>query len=193
MTLRLIGGLALVMLFAATQQACGQEKYEREHRLKPEDVPQPALDFIVGMEKDVNVRWYWEEGLDRASIEAKFKLDNRNYSVEFDTTGLLEDLEIELALSELGPIEHTPFSFQIAEDCEKHKIRKLQIQYNGTAEEMLAWITKGGPSPKPIRYELVVKCTSEGETTLYEYLFSENLDKLSRTEIVFKNSSNLEY
>ena len=156
-------------------------------------MPQPALDFIVGMEKDVNVRWYWEEGLDRASIEAKFKLDNRNYSVEFDTTGLLEDLEIELAVSDFVPIMHKAVSSQIAEDCEKHKIRKLQIQYNGTAEQMLAWMTKGGPAPQPIRYELVVKCTSEGETTLYEYLFSENLDKLSRTEIVFKNSSNLEY
>ncbi|MEZ4934623.1 MAG: hypothetical protein R2788_21160 [Saprospiraceae bacterium] len=79
-----------------TNQIHAQVKYEKESRLKEKDVPSIALDFIDSLAVKKKVRWYLEEGFNRTSVEAKFKMDNRKYSIEFDTIGNLEDIEIQV-------------------------------------------------------------------------------------------------
>ena len=187
--------LIIIILFAICSiQLNAQQKYEKESRLKEKDVPDIALHFIDSLDVGRRIRWYLEEGLERTSIEAKFKLNNQKYSVEFDTVGNLEDIEIQIKWSELEKPLRDSINFYLGEDCKKFKIRKVQIQYSGDRSSLLAKIKTGERTDKCIvRYEIIVKCCNTNNVNLFEYLFSNTGQKRAISQIVFKNSSNLEY
>ena len=171
-----------------------KEKFEKESRIKQRDVPQKALDFIDSVNVKTKLKWYVEEGLNRRSIEAKFRQNKKRYSIEFDTLGHVEDVEIEILQTELTTAINDAINNQLKKDCIKNKIEKIQIQYSGTEQELLAKLKNRPSSEKLIvKYEVVVKCTSKNKVELLEYLFNDTGTVLSTSTIVFKNSSHLEY
>ncbi|MEZ4953132.1 MAG: hypothetical protein R2825_06110 [Saprospiraceae bacterium] len=177
-----------------TNQIHAQVKYEKESRLKEKDVPSIALDFIDSLAVKKKVRWYLEEGFNRTSVEAKFKMDNRKYSIEFDTIGNLEDIEIQVKWDGLNKTLRDSIDFYLGQDCEKYKTRRVQIQYSGDPHVLLHKIKTGESKEDCItRYEVVVKCCYGNSIDLFEYLFSDSGRKLTVSQIVFKNSSHLEY
>lgn len=194
MVKHIVNGI-IVMLFATcSNQLYAQQKYEKERRLKESEVPDRALNFIDSLEVGSRIKWYLEEALESTSIEAKFKLNNQRHSIEFDTTGNLEDIEIQMKWNELHEPLRDSIRFYLGEDCGKFKIRKVQIQYSGDQSILLAKIKTGGNAGNYIvRFEIVVKCRNTKNVSLFEYLFSNTGEKLSTSQIVFKNSSNLEY
>lgn len=190
----IIAGIALLFLAIFSNQLYAQIKYEKESRLKEKDVPTIALDFIDSLAVGRKVRWYFEEGLNRTSIEAKFKMNDQKYSIEFDTVGNLEDVEIQLDWDELNKSLRDSIDFYLGHDCKKFKVKKIQIQYSGDRSVLLPKLKTGESRGNYIvRYEVVAKCCKEENVTLLEYLFSDSGQKLTVSQIVFKNSSHLEY
>lgn len=183
----LMFGLCSNYLFA-------QQKYEKESRIKPKDVPSKAMNFIDSINLKNRVKWYLEEGLETKSIEAKFKYNSKKYSVEFDTLGNIEDAEIEIKWDEMQTPFKDSISSQLKKDCLKQKIVKVQIQYSGTSSEILSKLRENKTYGNlTIKYEVVVRCKSKDTVVLFEYLFNKKAQVLSRSEIIFKNSSHLEY
>lgn len=171
-----------------------QVKYEKESRVKEKDVPVKALQFIDTLALNKKIKWFKEEGLKANSFEAKFKLDRVRYSIEFDTLGTVEDIEVEQEWKKMEEVLQTVISERLKEDCLKHKIDKVQVQYSGEPSELLALFQPNGSMQKlQVRYEIVVKCKKEDDVNLYEYLFSKTGETLAVSKIVFKNSSHLEY
>ena len=194
MVKQLIPSIILIVLAICPNQLCAQHKYESESRLKEENVPTKALDFIQSLAVENKIKWYEEEGLNRTTIEAKFKLNNQKYSVEFDSVGNLEDIEILLEWKGLHSSLQDSICIRLGEDCDKIRIQKAQIQYSGEPSVLLSKIKTGkNTGSYLVRYELIVKCYSKKKVALFEYLFSDTGQKLSVAKIVFKNSSNLEY
>ena len=122
--------LLLVVQYSSNLYA--QEKYEKESRIKQKNVPSKALLFIDSLNFKNKIKWYKEEGLYRKSFEAKFKYNKARYSVEFDTLGNIEDLEIEVDWEDLKSNISDSISLQLKIDCIKHKIVKVQKQYKGS-------------------------------------------------------------
>ncbi|PSR15412.1 MAG: hypothetical protein DA408_08560 [Bacteroidetes bacterium] len=190
----LITGIAFVFFAIFSTHLYAQQKYEKESRLTEKDVPDKALDFIDSLGVERKIRWYLEEGFDRTSIEAKFKLNNQKYSIEFDTVGNLEDIEIQIAWSKWQKPLKDSISFHLKKDCKRFKINKIQIQYSGDQSILLTKIKTGEDSGEYIiKYEVIVKCCNTKNVALFEYLFSNTGQELAVSKIVFKNSSNLEY
>lgn len=186
--------ISLIFLAIFPGHLNAQQKYEKESRLKEKDVPSAAIEFIDSIGTGENIKWYLEEGLNRTSIEAKFKLNDKNYSIEFDTLGNLEDAEIQIKWDDIQKSVRDSISSQLNHDCEKLKIRKVQTQYSGDLKSILSSLRNNKENNHVvIRYELVVKCNANGNVSLFEYLFSSEGQKISSSQIVFKNSSNLEY
>lgn len=186
-TIFLLFGLCSNFLFA-------QQKYEKESRMKSKDVPSKALNFFDSISLKNKVKWYLEEGLDSKSIEAKFKYNSKKYSVEFDTLGNIEDAEIEIKWDEVQSTFKDLINSQLKRDCLKHKTVKIQIQYSGTFSEILSKLRDNILSENlTIKYEIIVKCKSKNTVVLFEYLFNEKAQVISRSEVIFKNSSHLEY
>jgi hypothetical protein len=171
-----------------------QEKFEKESRIKPKEVPTKALFFIDSLNIKNKVKWYKEEGLNGKSVEAKFKQDEAKYSVEFDTLGNVEDIEIDVNWAVLASSLRDSISSKLETDCLKHKIIKVQKQYIGSESALLSILKTDLNKPSlTINYELVVSCNQQKKVDLFEYLFNEKGKLISTSKIVFKNSSHLEY
>lgn len=188
--------LALFFLFSMVPLCLlGQEKYERESRILEEEVPLPAQEFIHALAGKNGVKWYWEEGLNTFSIEAKFKINEDRYSVEFDTLGKLEDVELLLRSEEVIPADlYDKIREELGLLFSRYRIRKSQIQYTGESEHLLALI--GGdtsPGSYTTKFEFVVKGRTEQGVDLYELLFNKEGQLLQLNKIVLKNAHNLEY
>ncbi|WP_373534405.1 hypothetical protein [Microcoleus sp.] len=157
-------------------------------------VPSKALTFIDSLHLNTTQKWYSEEGLNQKSIEVKYKLDKLNYSIEFDTVGTIEDIEVEAKTEDLESTVQDLIRTQLDVDCSSHKIRKVQRQYTGTEKDLFSLLNTGKkPENLTIKYELIVKCKQPNSVDLFEYLFDHEGKLMSKSKIVFKNSSHLEY
>lgn len=186
----------LILLIGLTysNNLFAQDKYEKESRIKQRDVPSKALLFMDSLNYKAKIKWYKEEGLTRKSIEAKFKHNKTKYSIEFDTLGNIEDIEIEVNWEYIESYITDSVSVQLKLDCSKHKIVKVQKQFAGSENDLLFLLRNEINSEKlKIKYEIIVKCNQQKEVNLFEYLFNEKGILVSKSKIVFKNSSHLEY
>jgi hypothetical protein len=185
--------LFLISIFFS-KNLLAQEKYERESRIKQKNVPTEALHFFDSISNINKIKWYKEEGLNKISFEAKFKINRTKYSVEFDSLGNIEDIEIEVDWRDLKTQLKDTISAQLNKNCNSHKITKLQIQYTGSKADLWHQLKYQAINPNAIvHYELIVKCRQSKDVNLFEYLFSEFGKIVSVSKIVFKNSSHLEY
>jgi len=186
--------LILLILFSISTILFAQDKFEKESRIQPKDVPPRALLFIDSLNLKTKIKWYKEEGLDKESIEAKFKLNKAIHSVEFDTYGKIEDVEIIVNWEDLESDLKDSIFFQLNIDCLSHKIVKVQRQFLGSENELLFLIKNRNVfEPLKIRYEIIIRCKYEKKVDLFEYLFNYDGKLISRSRIIFKNSSHLEY
>jgi hypothetical protein len=188
----LIFALLLIGIFQMNANA--QQKFEKESRLKPDDVPKKALQFIDAVEMDTRWKWYFEENLQGNSVEAKTKHQGKRYSVEFDTSGKIQDVEVEKSWKEMD--EQLRGSILNALDSlfNSHKLDKIQIQYVAETNVLLEILNKkADQTDSKIQYEIVVKGKKTGRPKLYELTFTENGELLESSEIIFRNTDNLEY
>ena len=172
----------------------GQDKYEKEVRIKAQEVPESALAFLGEASIPRKVRWYFEENFVGNSIEAKFKLAGKRYSVEFDTTGHIQDIEIQIPWKEVPNRMKQLVRYSLDSLFTSSKIDKIQLQYTG-AQEVLKELLSQDTSTLThgINYELVVQGKKQKGFQLYEILFSEKGDILRMGQIVEKNTDHLEY
>lgn len=186
--------LILTIIIIVSNNAFGQTKYEKEYRLKETKVPETAKQFVNSLDLGAKVKWYFEENLAGNSIEAKFSYNSNKYSVEFDISGNLQDIEIETDYSEIPEITRIKLSSSLDSSYAKHVIRKVQAQYSGKISTLSEFVKTENPDNLyDLRYELIVKGRKNREWKLYEITFNKNGEIESTSEIVFRNTDNLEY
>jgi hypothetical protein len=184
----------LVLNGAFQLDAGAQQKFEKESRLKPEDVPALAGQFIEAVELDTRWKWYFEENLVGNSVEAKTKYNGKWYSVEFDTSGNIQDVEIETDLKEMKENVSRNILHALDSMFNSHKIDKIQIQYTAETSVLIAILNKyADQADSKIQYEIVVKGKKNRRPKLYELTFSDNGKLLETSVIIFRNTDNLEY
>ena len=190
---KIISFFLILMIFSA-QNLFAQEKYEKESRIHQREVPENAKKLIDPIYDKKKLKWYHEIGLNSESIEAKFKRKEIQYSVEFDMTGNIADVEMKVNWEGLNENLKKAITLQLNKDCENHKIIKVQKQHTGTEANLAKLLNSGKESPEnTIKYELIVRCSQPKSVNLFEYLFDEQGQIVSTSKIIFKNSSHLEY
>ncbi|MEM6264002.1 MAG: hypothetical protein AAGI38_15925 [Bacteroidota bacterium] len=183
----LLGGYSPFFLHA-------QVKYEREYRLNVNKVPDGATAFMANAGFSGKIKWYKEEALDRTSIEAKVRHQGRWYSIEFDDSSTLEDIEILINWEDIPASTRDSIDAYLSENYSKYAFRRIQVQYTGSPEELqkvLEWKTP--PSGVTVRYELVAKVQTEKGFGLKEFLFAENGQLEHVATILLRRTDNLEY
>lgn len=171
-----------------------QFKFERETRLKGEEVPASALAFLEPISLDQKVRWYYEENLEGNSLEAKFKMNQTKYSVEFDTLGQLQDIEIEVTPEQIDQELRRSINTQLAQQFSRYRWQKLQRQFSGSEQQLQDILHEGVPQEGvAVRYELELKGKNEEGTALYEITFDLAGQIIGQRQIIFKNANHLEY
>lgn len=172
----------------------GQEKYEKEYRIDRGEVPAYALQFIDSMQVATKIRWYMEESLTGRSVEAKFKYQARRYSLEFDTLGNLQDVEIEKDWEEIPEDIKPVITKTLQTQLERVRIIRVQVQYTGNEVAILTYLTGGSDMAGIItKYEIEVRGRKGNETNIYEYTFFHNGELEQVRRVVQRSSDVLEF
>jgi hypothetical protein len=181
-------------LFFVHLQLGAQYKYEKECRVKPENVPPLALDFIKTIPLKAKVKWYREEGYSGITYEAKFRFRKRKLSIEFDSTGVLEDVEIEVNPESIDTNIIKQMNWQLNRDCVSFYWHKVQLQFTGNTSELRNVVTQDQVTKLAPSFELVVICKQDSSSEVFmEYVFNPEGRFMGKSEILLRNSSHLEY
>lgn len=170
-----------------------QDKIERELRVEEKVVPKEAKDWLLdAFETTKRPKWYQEVFESGYSYEAKFKLKGKFYSVEFDSIGTIQDVEIEIGLEELPKEVHTGLEAYLSTDYKSSDIKRIQIQYSGKPGDLEDFFDENSLEGILTRYEIeFVGLDEAGDSELWEGLFSENGDLIRKRKIVLTPSENL--
>lgn len=160
-----------------------QKKYEKESRISKDDFPEVALQiFNKHVQKAKRVRFYKETDSSKTSYEAKFKLKNKKYSVEFNEDGVLEDIEVNIDPNELLDTIKTQIVTFCKNKYQKYTIKKVQKQFFCDEAANANLVFKAALEDKDvsfINYEVVVWRSYKKEAGLVELTFSKKGKLLS--------------
>jgi len=171
-----------------------QDKEEKEFRVKRKDVPSEARKwFKDAFEGARKVNWYYEESSGTGSYEAKLKYRGLEYSVEFDTTGRIEDIEVKIEWEELPDEVKNNLNSYFSTNYTKYKILKIQKQYTGSPDDLEDLIDENEKEDITVRYELEFHGRTDTENELWEGLFSSNGSLIEVRKIKLMPTNNLEF
>lgn len=159
-------------------QVFSQKKYEKESRISENEFPKSAAELLEVYTRDAKrLRFYRETDSSKISFEAKFKLEGKKYSVEFNSDSILEDVEIEISFRKLPEALKQKISSHLEDNSEKYSIKKVQKQYyhkkNASVTNTLASAFKNDDTDF-INYEIVVWRSSEKDTGMVEFTFNKH-------------------
>lgn len=177
-----------------TATAHGQEKVEREWRIKSREVPRPALEwFKDAYELPKRVKWYREENESGNFFEAKLNWKQHRHSIKFNEQGTVVDVEIEMGLDQLEPEVAKAIVTTLDSMCPGYRILKIQQQWTGAPDDLEDLIDEQERENLHMQYELEVFFRSGKEAGYHELLFSENGQFTSMRPIRMNTADHLQY
>lgn len=186
--------IVFVMIMGMCHSLLAQEKYERERRISAEEVPPAAISFLDSCEFASRIKWHEEESLEGRTVEAYVKQAGLKYSIEFDTLGQIEDIEINRRESQLPEATMLAIHQHLDQHFDRYRIKKIQVQWTGNRTALISLVTTGGTNiPHITRYELIVKGRDETGVHEYEFLFSDQGEFLQRSVLIFRTTDHLDY
>ncbi|RUA16746.1 MAG: hypothetical protein DSY83_05230 [Flavobacteriia bacterium] len=168
-----------------------QEKHEQEFRIKKSQFPDAALEQIEQYLGDAKrIRFYQELDSTKKSYEAKFKKGRLHYSVEFNETGKLEDVEFIIKERDIPEDSWNAILEHLQENYPKFRIKKIQQQYPLADRESKKTLHEAFQNLilPYINYELVFSAKKDKGFQTYEALFNSE-----GTLINIRKSSPLSY
>ena len=171
-----------------------QVKYEKEYRINKNNIPENIKSYLDTITFKNKIKWYKDEGLNKYTYEAKTSHRNLNFSIEFDSLGIIEDVEFEIEWKNIPKLVKKNIETYLDSTYKKKKILKVQTQYTGKPENLIDLIKDIELNDRLIRkYEIVLKGKENEKFQMMEYLFSNEGKFEDKATIIIKNTDNLEY
>ncbi|SHI61978.1 hypothetical protein [Aquimarina spongiae] len=171
-----------------------QVKFEKEYRIKEDQVPSQAVTFIKKAFNEVKIKWYKEESHEGKTIEAKTVVDGIKHSIEFDTLGTPLDVERTVKLSSLSSTLQEDIKTTLEQQFVKYKIIKIQTQWKAADETLIQLLRKEKTThPYAQNYEIVLKGMVERSYQRFEVLLNEKAELLKILTIQQRNTDNLDF
>jgi hypothetical protein len=121
----------LLIIFVLELSA--QTKNEKESRIQLSEFPTQAQTTIHSIIKEVRrIRHYKETDGNLESFESKFKYKKHWYSVEFNKSGELEDIEVRIREDHLNTVVKNMIKSYLNDHFLKYDIIKIQEQYSSS-------------------------------------------------------------
>jgi hypothetical protein len=176
------------------------QKVEIEESISSSLVPEQSRKFISeNFKGNFNVKWIKETGLSKFSYEAKFKYLKHFFSVEFDSAGNLQDIEIEIPAKSIPQKTWSQIVKSLDAKFTKWKVLKVQLQLLAPLsnwEELL-------PEKKVVNfdkitsvsyfYEIVIKTRINREPVVFEVTFNSEGEFIKEFQFYLPNTVNIEY
>lgn len=157
--------LFIVMIFSSFK-GISQTKSEKETRIESKDFPKKALKLLENVPvKSKQIRFYKETDSEKISYEAKLKFNQKQYSIEFDNEGNLEDVEIIIKQKNLDDELLNTIKTYFKDHYVKFWILKIQKQYSKETSGTDEFILKKAIEDSDvaiINYEIIAQIQSKG-------------------------------
>ncbi|TFV97353.1 hypothetical protein E4S40_01475 [Algoriphagus kandeliae] len=170
-----------------------QKKIEQEKRIKKQEVPELALEWLEdSFEGRKKVRWYLEISDQGISYEAKFPWNEKFHSVEFDSLGNIQDVEVEIQQQELEKDTESNILSFLQSEYSEFRIQRIQRQYSGNADDLEDFFDEGELERLTIRFEIeYIAKDRSGNQAFWEGLFDQNGNLISKREVEIRIMDNL--
>ncbi len=170
--------LILIIIFLGNYLLIAQVKDEHEERIKINELPNSAKDALEYLPQTIKrLKFYKETDGRRQSFEIKFKYKKEHYSIEFDTLGTIEDIEVICEIKQLKPkVKHQIITY-FDSNYEKAKIIKTQQQFVfSDAFTTNRFINKvlDKSIDTEINYEIVIEATKASKRNIKEFTFNQD-------------------
>jgi len=167
-------GIALSLLCSLS---FGQEKQEREHRIRKSQFPASALEFIAAyVDGAKRLKFYKEIDKEQIDYTAKFKKGRLHYNLKFDTSGALELAAFRVKEVDFPEDSWSRVTSYLKTTYTKCKIKKMWQQYPVTDHAETKIVLKNTFQNLMIpamNYKLFVKGKKEKGFIPYEILFDD--------------------
>jgi len=184
----------ILLLFFTPVLGFSQVKIEKELKVLESRVPVNALAWLEdAIDQKKKLKWYYETDGDHQSFEAKFKRKGKFYSVEFDTDGVVEDIEIDQHWRKLPLLVRNNISGYLQSHFSKSRVADVEIQYSGKEEALKEWESNNELNQIVIKYEVEFYGKASNNKKFWEGLFDMDGNILNRREIIITPSNNLFY
>lgn len=192
-TFALKTGIVILLLFVAAS-AGAQEKVEMEKRIRVDEVPLPAVEWLNdAYERARKTRWYFEETSGLQSYEAKLKWKGHLHSVEFDTAGVVQDIEITIEWQELPEKVQKNIISYLDSSFQKHRIQKIQEQWSGAPDDLEDLIDEREREDLTTRYEIYYYGKNASADEIWEGLFDAAGKILQERIVKLRPTDNLNF
>ncbi len=186
--------ITLAFLLFTVTVAGAQVKIERETRVKRHNVPERAREFINdAFEGFKRVKWYFEESNEGDSYEAKFRFQKKQYSVKFDTQGLIVDIEWIIPFEDVAQTAKESITGYFNENFISYRILKIQVQLLGSEDDLEDYIDEDEYDGVVINYEFEIQGKTPDENKLWEVIFDSEGKVLLHREIYLPDNFNLDF
>lgn len=155
-----------------------QSKDEREERIPISEFPEVAQHYFDNFSDKVKyLKFYRETDGDKQSFEAKFKIKKLYYSIEFDTLGKLEDIEIVIKEKHIPKNTYSNVSEYFESKFKKVRFLKIQKQYvnytNYSDKAFIQHIVEH-PNDKHTHFEIIAETKTDETHQLREFIFNKD-------------------
>jgi hypothetical protein len=186
-------GIVVLLLFFAVR-AGGQEKVEIEQRIQVGDVPLPALEWLKdAYENARKTKWYYEETTGLKSYEAKLKWKGHMHSVEFDTSGVIQDIEISVEWEELPAMVQENIMAYLDSAFTRYRVQKIQEQWTGAPDDLEDLIDEREMEDLTTRYEIYYYGKKASADEIWEGLFDADGKILQERIVKLRPTDNLNF
>ncbi|MEY8849961.1 hypothetical protein AB9K26_14165 [Psychroserpens sp. XS_ASV72] len=167
-----------ILLFCLTLNLHSQTKNEKESRIALDAFPEQSQNVITSITKDVRrIRHYKETDGENLSFETKFKYDKHWFSVEFNASGILEDIEVEIKERQIADDIRSKINSYLKTHYSKFDFLKIQEQYPFNDSKSPQQFLKSVLSQRKntlSNYEIVVALKYDKDWQIKEMTFDEN-------------------
>lgn len=182
---------SLITLIFYCTVSFSQSKNEKEERIDASEFPEAAHSYFKGISGQVNyLKFYKETDGNKHSFEAKFKLNKRHYSVEFDTLGNLEDIEIVVKDKHIPKPTFKTMMNYFNTHFDRVRFIKIQKQFLNNSklsdQQFINYILVS-PVGKNTHFEIIAEIKTNGERFLKEFTF-KNTGEFEKSRPVSSSS-----
>ncbi|WP_026302677.1 hypothetical protein [Psychroflexus tropicus] len=171
-----------------------QEKNEVEKRVKKNEVPETALEWLKdAYEKKRRTKWYFQTDGEEEVFEAKLKHKRHLHSIEFNMRGVVQNIEVLIKEKEIDEDVYEVILSYLKETYTKYSLSKIQIQYTGQPDDLEDLIDENELENLKISYEIEYYGKTETKDELWEGLFDHSGRLLNKRIVKIKNTDNLDY
>jgi hypothetical protein len=191
---------AFVVLVIYSLSSTAQEyKREKEERIRRRDMPEKAIEVLSPFLKQARkIRFYFETDGERKSYECKLKFRGIKYSIEFNESGDLEDVEFLVSGTDLPDITRDAIYEYLETEYDRYVISEFQKQYSSDKagikdERIIANALADNEVGMIIRYELEVDGNQDQKLISHELLFDHNGLFMRKRTIIRRQIDNILY